>query len=194
MNDMWKKLIRADLTPNQFYMLHSIREGVSTPLLNTAMEYRVLKNKNWILEDGKLSAKAIKIIKEIEGYFKILKKKTDASIMGKDFEEKLVFYNGMWPKKKLPTGKAARSAPGNLVDPFRWFHTNYDFGWELVMKATALYLDEKEADNWNYCRTSQYFIRKQNSDKSWSSELADYCQLIEDGADEEPKIISDKVF
>jgi hypothetical protein len=194
MDDMWKKLIRAKLTPNQFYMLHAIREGVSTPLLNTAMEYRVLKNKNWILEDGTLSAKATKIIKEIEAYFKRLKAKTDASIMGKDFEEKLIFYNDLWPKKKLPTGKAARSAKGNLIDPFRWFHSNYEFGWELVMKATALYLDEKEADNWNYCRTSQYFIRKQSSDKSWSSELADYCQLIEDGADTEPKLKSDKVF
>ena len=38
-----------------------------------------------------------------------------------------------------------------------------------------------EEKRWAFCRTSQYFIRKQATDKTWSSDLADYCQLIEDG-------------
>jgi hypothetical protein len=33
-------------------------------------------------------------------------------------------------------------------------------------------------------RTSQYFIRKQNTDKTWDSDLATYCELIISGEDE----------
>jgi hypothetical protein len=50
-----------------------------------------------------------------------------------------------------------------------------------VIKATALYLDEYEAKNWAYMRTSQYFIRKVDSDKSITSDLANYCGIIEGG-------------
>jgi hypothetical protein len=32
-------------------------------------------------------------------------------------------------------------------------------------------------------QTSQYFIRKQSSDKTWNSTLADYCEIIESGED-----------
>jgi hypothetical protein len=44
-------------------------------------------------------------------------------------------------------------------------------------------------------RTSQYFIRKQSADKTYDSELANYCDMItngETGIDD--KHFSDKVF
>jgi hypothetical protein len=34
-------------------------------------------------------------------------------------------------------------------------------------------------------RNSQYFIRKQNSDKSWDSELANCCDIILSGDDQD---------
>lgn len=195
MDEMWKMLIRYELTPNQFYVLWAIREKVTTPLVNTAQELRSLKTKGWILDNGDLSVKAKRVTKEIEGFFKRAKKKTNAAVMGDDFREQIKKYNDMWPKMRLPTGKAARSAIGNLEPAFRWFFENYEFTWEQVMRATAYYLDEKEADNWNFTRTSQYFIRKQNTDKTWASELADYCQLIEDGGDQSDDThFSEKVF
>lgn len=182
MDELWKMLIRHDLTPNQFYLLYSIREAETTPLLNTALELRVLKSKGgWFLENGSLSAKAEKLIKEVEGYFKREQKRTNKIIMGPDFSERIAKYNALWPKMRLPSGKAARAAVGNLEPAFRWFFENYNYSWEQIMVATALYLDEKEAEKWEYTRNSQYFVRKQNNDKSWGSDLADYCQLIEDG-------------
>jgi hypothetical protein len=42
-------------------------------------------------------------------------------------------------------------------------------------------------------KNSQYFIRKQNTDKSWDSELADYCEIILQGEQEEPNHFSDNV-
>jgi hypothetical protein len=175
--------------------MYSIRESITTPLVNTAQEVRSLKAKGYVLEDGKLSAKAKRVIKEVEGFFKRAKKKTSASLMGDNFKDMIKKYNDMWPKMRLPTGKAARSAIGNLEPAFRWFFENHEFTWEQIIKATAYYLDEKEADNWSYTRTSQYFIRKQNTDKTWASELADYCQLIEDGGHKDQgSHFSEKVF
>ena len=55
MDEMWKMLIRYELTPNQFYLLYGIRESITTPLINTSQELRTLKNNGWVLEDNRLS-------------------------------------------------------------------------------------------------------------------------------------------
>ena len=196
MEEIWNILNRQQLTANQFHLLWSMREGVGTPHLNVSLELRNLNNKGgWILDNGKLSAKSLKLLKEIEGFMKVTRKKTNAVIMGKGFEGKIVAYNNLWPKMRLPSGKAAKSAISNLEPAFRWFFENHEFTWEQVMIATAYYLDDKEKNNWDYTRTSQYFIRKQLTDKSWHSELADVCQLVEDGGDApEGAHFTEKVF
>ena len=42
-------------------------------------------------------------------------------------------------------------------------------------------------------RTSQYFIRKQDPDKSYSSDLANYCEIILNGDEEDKPHYSVKV-
>ena len=42
-------------------------------------------------------------------------------------------------------------------------------------------------------RTSQYFIRKQNVDKTWESELANYCELINNNPDVDVVYFKDQV-
>lgn len=193
MNEMWKMLIHHNLTPNEFYLLYSIRESTSAPLINMDLERRGLTTKGWIL-NKELTPKAKRVIKEVESYFKRSKTKSNNLIMGDDFIQQIGKYNDLWPKMKLPTGKAARSAKGNLEPGFRWFFQTYEFGWDIIMKATNFYLDEREKENWNYTRTSQYFIRKQSTDKSWSSDLADCCQLIEDGGGKPKEHFKEKIF
>jgi len=195
MNEMWKMLLHHKLTPNEFYLLYSMRESTTTPLINTNLELRGLSTKGWINDKNVLTTKAKRVLKEVESYFKRSKTKSNILIMGDDFIQQIVKYNDLWPKIKLPTGKAARSAKGNLEPGFRWFFQTYEFDWAIIMKATNFYLDEREKENWNYTRTSQYFIRKQNTDKSWSSDLADCCQLIEDGGGEQSKDhFKEKIF
>jgi hypothetical protein len=183
MDEMYKILIRNDITPNQLYLLWGIREKVTTPGINTNLELRNLKKKNLILENGSLHVDAKRILKEVEAFFKIRKKKTNTSLMGDDFSANMEKYNNAFPNMKLPTGKRARSAKGNLESAFRWFFQNYEYSWETIHKATAQYLDDRESQNWNYTRNSQYFIRKQQTDKTWDSWLADYCMDIEEGND-----------
>jgi hypothetical protein len=157
--------------------------GQTAPTINKDMEMRQLTAKGWILESGEISTKGKRIIKEIDGYFKRAKKKTDKIVMGDNFEDNITIYNELFPKKKLNTGKFARSSKNNLTPAFRWFFDNNDYTWEEVFKATATYLDDREADGWNYTINSQYFIRKQEVDKSWKSELSNWCQSVRDGTD-----------
>ena len=63
------------------------------------------------------------------------------------------------------------------------FLKTFDYNWETVIKATAMYVDEYETSNYLYMQTSQYFIRKQAADKSWNSTLSDYCEIVLSGND-----------
>jgi hypothetical protein len=110
-----------------------------------------------------------------------------------DMEENVVKYLNMFPLGKLPTGKPARVNKKNITEAFKWFFMNYDYSWEVVLKATAFYLDSFEKDNFKFMRNSQYFIRKQNTDKSWDSDLASYCEIILTGGDSDSEIIHEKV-
>jgi len=82
-----------------------------------------------------------------------------------------------------------RSSPKNLEANFRWFFENFSYSWETILKATELYVQKQSDENYKYTRTSMYFIRKQDSSKVASSDLADYCEIIESGETLENKII-----
>jgi hypothetical protein len=92
-------------------------------------------------------------------------------------------YLNLFPKIKLPSGKHARINKKVITEAFNWFFKNYDYDWSIVLQATGAYVDEYESKNYLYMRNSQYFIRKQNSDKTWDSELANYCDMIINGLD-----------
>ena len=81
-----------------------------------------------------------------------------------------------------------------LENGFRWFFDNYEYSWEIILSATRKYVYDFEMKNYEYMRTSQYFIRKQNTDKSWDSDLATYCDMILNGEDEyEENYFKDKI-
>ena len=180
---MYNILIKKKITPNQFYLLYCMKENFSTSLVNVSLELRQLKKNKWIDDKNTLLPKSLLLINEIENYFKVSKTKTSKIILGNNFHDNLTTYRELFPKGTLPSKKPARSSPKNLEVAFRWFFKNFDFSWEVIIKATARYIDEYEASNYNFMQTSQYFIRKQASDKSWNSTLADYCEIIESGED-----------
>jgi hypothetical protein len=95
---------------------------------------------------------------------------------------------------KLPSNKPARSPIKEIVLAFREFFKEYDYGWEIIHQAAAYYIEEEEKKGFKYTRTSRYFIRKQDSDKSWISDLAGYCELVKNGEDHDDVKYIDKVF
>jgi len=178
--EMFDEMSRHGLSPNQYYLLCCIKDSVTPLKINMHLELRNLIGNQWITADHKLTPKSISLIDSIEKLFSIQKKKTSNILMGRGHKENIVKYREMFPNIKLPTGKAARAAAGNLEKNFRWFFENFDYTWETVFKATTYYINKYQKVQWEYMRTSQYFIRKDNL-----SDLADYCDIVLTGGDDD---------
>jgi hypothetical protein len=153
--------------------------------VNNTLELRQLQNSQWIDTEYKLLDKGIALLDAVAK--NIPYGKVDVKTF--DVDQYLILF----PKGKLPSGKPARINKKVISEAFIWFFKNYDYEWDIVMKATALYVDEFETKNYLYMKNSQYFIRKQMSDKSWDSELANYCDLIINGTDDTSSHFSENV-
>lgn len=185
--EIFDLITEKGLTPNQYYVLCSMRDSITPLVTNLHLELRLLKGNGWITgsEPPKITNEAIALITKIESLFTIQKKKTSSQLLGKDFKEKLKQYNEIFPNTKLPSGSAARSSLSNIETRMRWFFDNHDYTWDIVFQATETYVDEKRKQNWKFCRTSQYFIKKAERDGTNNSDLANYCEIIKSGGDVE---------
>ena len=141
----------------------------------------------------KLTPQAKIFITHLDNYFIQAKKKTDIQLMGKNFVDQINIYREVFPNKRLPSGKPARVNVKMLSESFRWFFETYDYTWETILLATEKYVSEYEMKRFEYMRTSQYFLRKQNLDKSFESELANYCELVISGAGEMPNYFKETI-
>jgi hypothetical protein len=61
------------------------------------------------------------------------------------------------------------------------------------LSATEKYVDEYSVRNYEFMRTAQYFIRKQNIDKSFESDLATYCDQVNNSLDEDTNYFKERI-
>ena len=176
MKKLFDVIVDARLTPSDFYVLYCIYERTEARFVNRYLELKHLRQFNYLDKHNNMTIHGVELIKKAEKVFGEIKSKE--IVVEKDFIDE---YYEMWPKGKLPSGKYARVDKKNLENSFKWFFKTYKYSWDTVLKATALYLDHYETQGWKFMRTSQYFIRKMENDKSLTSELADYCNTIQSG-------------
>jgi len=194
--EVFDTVAQTGLTMSEYYLLASIFNYTKPITGNVSVLLKRLIQKEWVVmekveygSNAIIQQKGLDLIKKIEKLFIAKKAKSALLLMDKNYKENIIKYKEMFPKLKLPSGKAARSAYGNLEKNFRWFFENHDFTWDDIFKATAMYINEHQKNNWKYMRTSQYFIRKDNL-----SDLADMCDNIKnDGYKEKEHIIKTKV-
>ena len=163
-----------NLTPNQLYLLWCIKNKNLAKNINPQLELRGLIAEGYI-ESSKITSKGDLLLES-------LTKNENSTSNSLDHVD--VFLN-IFPKGKLPSGKPARVNKRNIEEAFRWFFKNYKYDWKTIIAATVYYVDSFEKDNFKFMRNSQYFIRKQNSDKSWDSELANCCDIVLNGDDQD---------
>jgi len=194
--EMFDLVCSQGLTASEYYLLASMHQSTTTLSGNTSTALKGLVFKQWVANlseddtpDYQISERGHKLINKVESIFKVQKEKATKLIVGSNYKENILKYKEMFPNQKLPHGKAARSAYGNLEKNFRWFFENHDFTWEDIFNATAAYINDHQKKNWKFMRTSQYFIRKDNL-----SDLADMCENIKNGGyKEQEHIIKTKV-
>jgi hypothetical protein len=186
MEEIFNRLIKENLSPNTYYVLHCIKEKiVPHEFVNKAIESKRLQSDHWLDDNLQLTAKSHIFMEEINSFFRKSKKKTSRDLMGDEFSQKILEFVNIFPNKKLSSGKYARVNPKNLESTFRWFFETYDYDWDTIISATEKYVDEYSLKNYEFMRTAQYFVRKQNIDKSFDSDLATYCDLLKSGYDDD---------
>jgi len=194
MVEVFNRLIQEGITPNNFYILTCLKNKiVPNKFVSKELAYSVLKADDWLTEDLQLTSKSIIFMEEISGFFKKVKKKVSTELMGADYVNNIKTYVELFPDRKLSSGRYARVNPKNLDGAFKWFFETYDYSWKTILLATEKYVSEYEMKRFEYMRTSQYFLRKQNLDKSFESELANYCELVLSGAGDEPNYFKETI-
>jgi hypothetical protein len=182
-------LKKNGITPNQYERLLELSVHNTGQLLFLVQDNQSLFDNEMIVEtkDGKyfVTQKGEGLIKKIETLFR--KETAGSKKVDSDFTANVEAYRELFPNIKLPSGVYARSAVKNLEPALIWFFENFNYSWDTVLKATKMYINEYEIKRWMYLKNSQYFIRKQNAYKQYTSELANYCENILNGADENNK-------
>lgn len=185
MDEIFNLLIKNNLSPNQLYILYCIKHKIKTnDFVNDALEVKRLQSTSWLGAELSLEEKSTVLLQDLDSFFKTTKKKTSTSVMGENFMDNIEIYLDIFPKFKLPSGKYARSDKKNLENNFKWFFESHSYTWDTILDATRKYVDEYEVNGFKYMRTSQYFIRKQGSDKTYDSELANYCDMLLNGGED----------
>ena len=205
MLELFQKILKDGLTPNQLLILIGKNESISFPIQNIPQELSALIALELIGIDPSIvmaekpeqyimTPKGISLCAKYNNYFTVSKKRTSSQLMGKSYFDMIKGYRNSFPAGKLPSGKPARVNIKTLENAFRWFFESYDYTWEEVTKATVMYLNQYEEKDYMYMKTSQYFICKQDKHKVKHSELADYCDMIRDGVTEmDTKHFNEKV-
>ena len=199
MLELLQEIIKDKITPNQLLLLFAIDESISFPQINPHLEIKGLKREGYILmnedlETGcELSDDGRRLKIKYNNYFIKGKKKTNSILMGKDYIKKVEEWRELWPAKKLPSGKPARTNVRTLTNNFKWFFENYDYSWDEIFKATNKYIDQYELTDYLYMKTSQYFIAKSDSSRVKISELADCCDMLKEGLDDDITHFKEKI-
>ena len=178
---------QSDISPNDFYCLYCLREKVSPSNINISTSIVSLLNESLIAYNRtntiQITDKGKELLDKAESFFSTKIKNTETNLMGYDYEDYILKYSHTFPAIKLPSGKPGRSNKKAVTECFKWFFENYNYEWDVILKATNMYVDHFQSKRYLYMQTSQYFIRKQNQDKTWRSDLADWCEMVINGED-----------
>tara|TARA_R110000824_G_scaffold66344_2_gene172217 strand:- start:673 stop:1266 length:594 start_codon:yes stop_codon:yes gene_type:complete len=197
MLELFQKILKDKITPNQLLLLYGIKNSISFAIENKqedATKLIELKYVAYKKPKFTITLKGKSIVTKYNNIYKVSKKRTSIQLMGKKFNLKLNEYREIFPANKLPSGKPARVNVKTLENSFRWFFENYDFTWDEVISATSMYVNEYRDKDYMYMKTSQYFIAKEDRNKIKSSDLADYCDMIRDGVEPEDDHFKEKVI
>ncbi len=192
--ELFQKIQKYNITPNQCMLLFAFNEGI-TPSTYNKEDHQTLIDAGYLdSKSNSITPGSKKIITTLNNYFVVNKKKTNKKLLGKDSTLNITQYREIFPATKLPSGVPARNNVKILTENQRWFFSEYDYTWKDIIKATKMYVNEYRDKQYMYMQNSQYFISKQDKHKVKTSKLADYCDMIKDGVTTEEDYFKEKVI
>lgn len=172
-NKIFEEICSYGMTPNEYFSLAMVLQ--KKPLqerMKRDLYRKYLILNDWIdLDDKPLD--------------KVRNSRIFEDFMDQDFTKNVELYRLMWPAITLPTGKTARSSIKDLEARFKWFFLNYSYGWDAIFKATENYITYYRERSFSFMRSSAYFIYKEDSTRIKTSTLAEWCDNVKDGIEEQ---------
>jgi hypothetical protein len=190
MENLFNHLVTTKVTPNGLYVLHATYNNYShTNYVNFRHEQHRLQLYGFLKFDEKkgylITPSGLHLIRECEKIVgKITNEKSKPKIPFTEWEENIVKYNELFPTgKKQGSSVYFRTSPKELFSRFKWFFLEYpEYSWDDVIFATKKYIEHhNESDDYTYMQTSKYFIKKDDKNKSTTSNLATLCYNIANG-------------
>lgn len=160
-------------------------ELIELPISHTT-ECQKLKILGYLDSSSNLTEKGKQVFDVIENYKSDKKVPPVKNI--EEFKDNVSIYREIFPKGVVD-GKPLRGSPSEIAPRILWFFNTYpQYTWDHVLKATQSYIDSFGAD-FTYCKTSIYFIKKEDKNKNTTSVLADWCEAELDELKESPRPI-----
>ena len=192
LQELFTWLVRHGITPNELYILSCVDRNIYQPnFVDARTEVLSLQKKGLLTNTpgvkATLTPKAKLELAEVSriGTRKaVVAKKIaeiDEQVLGQIARFRDMFPPGLNQVKK-PWKTPVKELAPRFVEFFKDYPEHADM--DLIIKVTDIYIEEKTRNcngNYKHIRTAGYFVRKQDKDKSWSSDLASYCQLYKDG-------------
>lgn len=152
-------------------------------MADVQMEIRILQGRGYLTSDLKLTMTGRNLIALLANRFNAhrSKRKKEKILTGDDIQY-IEKYRALFPAGLLPTGTPSRQTVRELQQKFTWFFSKYkDYKWDLILGATAAYVDDFESRGFEFMRSSANFIVKTESmTKMAVSDLATWCELYRD--------------
>jgi hypothetical protein len=163
--------------------MQTLRDNTSPIIVNTRVEYRMLRAEDYIDDDNKLTIKGYQALEDLDKFFRKLKAKEQKKSLGADGNEQMDKYRFEFPKGNGATGHPWRWSQKELGPRFIWFFNEYpEFDWDTVHAATKAYVDFYQNRNYEFMRNSGYFIYKDDKSSVRISDLAKWCEMYVDNA------------
>lgn len=157
-------MLRSDLTPNQFVLLHCLREGIIRDFnFNKTTETKALKEKGYLNNSGEVIKQVLD--EELQEHLALEEK------IFTDYTRK---FMQIFPIMRLRSGYSRPRHLKTVRDKLKAFTKLYDYDWDIIFQAAENYVANCAKSNYKYMQTCANFVL----DNEGGSTLSLECDLI----------------
>ncbi len=174
----------------------SVKEYISVYMIYSGVaDKKIIENvSEKYIENDKLNSKAINILEQVDSLFITKKNIKDEELLGPNYLQNFEKFNNIFPQGKIPSGSRARTPIPMLKKKFLRFFREYEYSWNIILRAAEIYVDEYESKGYDKMRTSGHFIIKKVGEEEYC-DLAEYCEQAKDSSYQiKPNKIVTRVF
>lgn len=174
MTEIVKKINASELSPNSYFLLHSIVNSIDYKLNIDKGKEKIKLRALGYLEKDIPTKKAFELFGEVldEDFQK-----------QKEREEKAMLMNALrisqfFPPIYLPSGAHSRGFLGTVKDRLKAFVQIYPYDWDTIFKATESYIERYKEKGYKYMRNCPNFILNEKGESALHLE----CEIIQNSS------------